>query len=65
MQIDVSRECWKIKVHGGVAEFLKHPSAARKIQLLTALTEYEKIFNHGADCNKSSFSELELAMNDY
>ncbi|WP_455223264.1 hypothetical protein [Kaarinaea lacus] len=64
MYIDTSHEWWKIKVYNEVAEFLKHPSIARKQQLNVVLTTYEEMFNHSAHTGRDSFSEMELTMND-
>jgi len=64
MHANVSHEWWKIKVYNEVAEFLKHPSLARKMQLDLALNTYEEIFKHSTGSAGSSFSEMELAMND-
>ena len=64
MHVDASHEWWKIKVYNEVAEFLKHPSIARKQQLDIVLSNYEEMFNHAGNISRNSFSEMELTMND-
>jgi len=64
MQGENSREWWKIKVYNEVSEFLKHLSNARKLQLQTALIEYEQMFNCLSSAETGKHSEMELSMND-
>ena len=65
MKNEISREWWKIKVYNEVSEYLKYPSAMRKLQLQTALAEYEKMFNQLNDINNNCFHEMELTMNHF